>query len=56
MWIVVPFEVATGRSDAPCELPGHGWVTAEHARALITTPDSVWRWLGVDRGLLAPFG
>ena len=49
VWIVVPFEVAAGLSDAACELPGHGWVTAEHARELITAPGSVWRWLGVDR-------
>ena len=49
VWIVVPFEVAVGLSDAACELPGHGWVTAEHARQLITAPGSVWRWLGVDR-------
>ena len=48
-WIVVPFEVATGASDAACELPGHGWVTAEHARAVITAPGSVWRWLAVDQ-------
>ena len=48
VWIVVPFEVATGASDAACELPGHGWVTAEHARAIITAPGSQWRWLGVD--------
>jgi hypothetical protein len=40
--------VATGASDAACELPGHGWVTAEHARAIITAPGSQWRWLGVD--------
>lgn len=49
VWIVVPFEVATGMSNAPCELPGHGWVTAEHARAIITAPGSTWRWLAVDR-------
>ena len=47
-WIVVPFEVATGVSDAACEIPGHGWVSAEHARAIITAPGSEWRWLGVD--------
>ena len=47
-WIVVPFEVATGASDAACELPGHGWVSAEHARAIITAPGSIWRWLAVD--------
>uniref|UniRef100_UPI00336552A8 HNH endonuclease signature motif containing protein n=1 Tax=Intrasporangium sp. TaxID=1925024 RepID=UPI00336552A8 len=27
----------------------HGWVTAEHARAVITAPGSVWRWLAVDQ-------
>ena len=48
VWIVVPFEVATGASDAACEIPGHGWVTAEHARAVITAPGSLWRWLAVD--------
>lgn len=47
-WIVVPFEVAAGLSDAPCELPGHGWVTAEHARAIMTRPGSVWHTLPVD--------
>ncbi|HEX6054832.1 MAG TPA: HNH endonuclease signature motif containing protein, partial [Intrasporangium sp.] len=47
-WIVVPFEVATGASNAACELPGYGWVTAEHARQVITAPGSVWRWLAVD--------
>ncbi len=46
---MVPFEVATGASDAACELPGHGWVTAAHARAIITAPGSTWRWLGVDQ-------
>ncbi|WP_235506886.1 PT domain-containing protein, partial [Terrabacter sp. Root181] len=44
-WIVVPFEVATGESDTACELPGHGWVTAAHAREIITRPGSVWRTL-----------
>jgi hypothetical protein len=48
VWIIVPFEVATGTSDAACELPGHGWVTAAHAREIITAPGSQWRWLGVD--------
>jgi hypothetical protein len=47
-WIVVPFEVVTGMSDAACELPGHGWVTAEHARDIITAPGSVWKWLAID--------
>ena len=48
VWIVVPFEVATGTSDAACELPGHGWVTAAHAREIITRPGSAWRTLPVD--------
>jgi hypothetical protein len=47
-WIVVPFEVATGESDTACELPGHGWVTAAHAREIITRPGSIWRTLPVD--------
>lgn len=48
VWIVVPFEVAVGASDAACELPAHGWVTAAHAREIITRPGSVWRTLPVD--------
>ena len=59
-WLVVPFEVATGESDASCELPGHGWVTARHARDIMTRPGSVWRTLPVDlrtgRALGAPTG
>ena len=47
-WIVVPFEVATGEADTACELPGHGWVTATHAREIITRPGSVWATLPVD--------
>lgn len=46
--IVVPFEVAAGLSDAACELPGHGWVTAAHAREIMTAPGSVWQRLAVD--------
>ena len=48
VWLVVPFEVATGASDAACELPGHGWVTAAHAREIMSRPGSVWRTLPVD--------
>ncbi|NUO91748.1 MAG: HNH endonuclease, partial [Dermatophilaceae bacterium] len=48
VWLVVPFEVATGHSDAACELPGHGWVTAAHAREIMTRPGSVWQTLPVD--------
>jgi hypothetical protein len=47
VWLVVPFEVAAGVSDAACELPGHGWVTAAHARELMTRPGSVWQTLPV---------
>ncbi|WP_344255167.1 HNH endonuclease signature motif containing protein [Terrabacter carboxydivorans] len=46
--IVVPFEVAAGLSDAPCELTGHGWVTAAHARQIMTAPGSVWQRLAAD--------
>ena len=48
VWLIVPFEVATGSSDAACELPGHGWVTAAHAREIMTRPGSAWRSLPVD--------
>lgn len=48
VWLIVPFEVATGSSDAACELPGHGWVTAGHAREIMTRPGSAWRSLPVD--------
>ena len=46
--IVVPFEVAAGLSNAACELPGHGWVTAAHARRIMTAEGSVWQRLAVD--------
>ena len=46
--VVVPFEVAAGLSDAACELVGHGWVTAPHARQIITAPGSVWQRLAAD--------
>jgi hypothetical protein len=48
VWLIVPFEVATGASNAACELPGHGWVTAEQAREIMTRPGSVWHTLPVD--------
>jgi len=48
VWLIVPFEVAMGSSDAACELPGHGWVTAAHAREIMTRPGSAWRSLPVD--------
>ena len=37
-----------GLSDATCELPSHGWVTAAHAREIMTAPGSVWQSLAVD--------
>lgn len=48
VWIVVPFEVAAGLSDAACEIPGHGWVTAAHAREIMIAQGSVWQRLAVD--------
>ena len=48
VWLIVPFEVATGASDAACELPGHGWITAAHAREIMARSGSVWRTLPVD--------
>jgi hypothetical protein len=48
VWLVVPFEVATGQSETACELPGHGWVTAAHAREIMTRPGSVWQTLPVN--------
>jgi hypothetical protein len=46
--IVVPFTTAVGLTDAPCEVPGYGWVTAEHARQIMLNDDSTWRRLLVD--------
>lgn len=46
--IVVPFEVAVGVSDAACELPGHGWASAAHARRIMTAAGSTWQRLAVD--------
>ncbi|GAA1980820.1 HNH endonuclease signature motif containing protein [Terrabacter lapilli] len=58
VWLVVPFEVAAGTSESACELPGHGWVTAAHAREIMTRSGSVWRTLPVDvesgRALVRP--
>ncbi|KRF39471.1 HNH endonuclease signature motif containing protein [Terrabacter sp. Soil810] len=46
--IVVPFTTAVGLTDAPCEVPGRGWVTAEHARQIMLNDGSAWRRLAVD--------
>ena len=48
MTLVVPFTTAVGVTDAPCELVGHGWVTAEHARQIMLNDYSTWRRLAVD--------
>jgi hypothetical protein len=48
VFVVVPWATAAGLDDAPCELPGHGWVSAEHARELITAPGSIWQTLLAD--------
>jgi len=46
--LVVPFTTAVGLTDTPCEVPGHGWVTADHARQIMLNDGSVWRRLAVD--------
>ena len=46
--IVVPFTTAVGATDAPCELPGYGWVVADHAREIILNSGSTWHRLAVD--------
>jgi hypothetical protein len=48
VWIVVPFSTVAGLDDRPCELPGHGWVSAAHAREIMTAEGSVWHTLYVD--------
>ncbi|MBB2986980.1 HNH endonuclease signature motif containing protein [Terracoccus luteus] len=46
--VVVPFSTLVGLDDEPCELPGHGWVGAEHAREIATVDGSVWQVLLAD--------
>jgi hypothetical protein len=48
VFVVVPFTTAVGLDDAPCELPGHGWVAAQQAREIMTAPGSVWQTLVAD--------
>ena len=48
VFVVVPWTTASGLDDAPCELPGHGWVSAEHARQIITAEGSIWQTLLAD--------
>ncbi|HET8989049.1 MAG TPA: HNH endonuclease signature motif containing protein [Humibacillus sp.] len=46
--IIVPFTTAVGETDAPCEVPGYGWVVAEQAREIILHSGSTWHRLAVD--------
>jgi hypothetical protein len=46
--LVIPWTTAVGLTDAPCEVVGHGWVTADHARQIMLNDDSTWRRLLVD--------
>jgi hypothetical protein len=46
--LVVPLSVAVGTVEAPCEVPGYGWVDAEHARRIMVGPDARWRLVAVD--------
>lgn len=48
VWIVVPWTTAAGLDDDPCELPGHGWVSAAHAREIITAEGSIWHTMLAD--------
>jgi hypothetical protein len=46
--IVVPLSTALGVTDAPCEVPGRGWVAADHARQIMLNDGSTWRSLAVE--------
>jgi hypothetical protein len=46
--LVVPWTTAVGLTGAPCEVVGHGWVTADHARQIMLNDDSTWQRLLVD--------
>ncbi len=46
--VVVPLDVLTGARDGLAELPGHGWIHADHARHLAHTPGSVWQRMVTD--------
>ncbi|MGN6751983.1 MAG: HNH endonuclease signature motif containing protein, partial [Intrasporangium sp.] len=48
VWIVVPITTALGLDEAPCQLPGHGWLAAEQARAIITAEGSIWQTMLAD--------
>jgi hypothetical protein len=46
--LILPLTTALGLTDAPCELVGHGWVAADHARQIMLNDESTWRGLTVD--------
>src|SRR6478752_6288233 len=46
--LVVPLPVALGTTEAPCEVPGYGWIDPEHARSLMLGPEARWRLITVD--------
>lgn len=46
--VVMAFSTLCGYDDAPCELPGHGWVSARHAREIATAEGSTWQALLAD--------
>ncbi|MDN5764565.1 MAG: HNH endonuclease [Humibacillus sp.] len=48
VWVVVPFTTAVGLTDAPCEIPGYGWVPADQARRIMLAAGSTWQRLAVD--------
>jgi hypothetical protein len=56
--VIIPFTTLLGFDDAPCELPGHGWIDAEHARALATAAGSTWQGLlaTIDTGTTLRLG
>jgi hypothetical protein len=56
--VIIPFTTLLGFDDAPCELPGHGWIDAEHARALATAAGSTWQGLlaSLDTGTAQRLG
>jgi hypothetical protein len=46
--VVIPFETVLGNDDRPCELAGHGHVSAAQAREIITARGSIWQTLLAD--------
>jgi hypothetical protein len=46
--VILPFTTLFGFDNAPCELPGYGWIDAAQARALASVTDSTWQALLAD--------